>query len=571
MSLDVSFGTVWEAVAERLPDEVAISVPGRDYTYAEFEERSARLASALADAGVGPDDKVACYLYNGAAYMETVFAAFKLGAVPVNANYRYTAGELSSLLDDGDAAALVFSAELGANILHAREHVKTLRTLIRVGSVPDGDAVQEIPELEDVLASNKPRQRARRPGTDHLFMYTGGTTGKPKGVIWRLSDLLHSLTVPIFKPVGSPELPDSLDAAVELAVRARSTGIAPTIMPAVPLMHATGLFQSMGALLVGGRVVMARSGRLDARDVWETVTAQRVSAMVVAGNAVCQPLVEELLAVEREGRAYDLTALRSIISSGTGFSDQYKRALHERANVTIIDAIASSEGGPFAFAITSSVDDLPARFFPVPATRVLANDDREVTPGGDEMGVLAYSGPMPVGYYKDEARSAQTFRVVDGVRYAIPGDLAQIEADGAIRFWGRGSGVINTGGEKVHPHEVEQALLEHPDVSDVAVVGVPDEKWGERVGAVIATSNQELSEAELREWLRASLAGYKVPRAIVKVPALARTPTGKLEVAWARQVVSEGQSPQPGRDVVAVDVDSQTVDSGDGDRAAKDA
>jgi len=220
-------------------------------------------------------------------------------------------------------------------------------------------------------------------------------------------------------------------------------------------------------------------------------------------------------------------------------SDRLKHALHARAEVTIIDAIASSEGGPFAFAITSSVDDLPARFFPVPATKVLAEGDRDVVPGGGEAGVLAYSGPMPLGYYKDQERTARTFRIVDGVRYSIPGDLARVEADGAIRFLGRGSGVINTGGEKVHPQEVEDALLTHPDVLDTAVVGVPDEIWGERVGAVVATASDKLSANELQEWVRRRLAGYKVPRSIVRVRELPRTPTGKLELAWARRVIQE--------------------------------
>jgi acyl-CoA synthetase (AMP-forming)/AMP-acid ligase II len=529
--MDVSFGTVWEAVARRLPDVVAISEPGRDLTYAEFEDRSARLAGAFAAAGVRAGDKVACYLYNGAAYLETVFAAFKIGAVPVNANYRYTRDELSSLLADADAAALVFSGELAGNVTHAAENVATLRILVRVGT-PDTSG-PDVPELDDLLATTPPRSAERRPGSDQLFMYTGGTTGRPKGVIWRQADLLHSLTVPIFRPLGVAGLPATLDEAVTIAVAARSENRAPATMPVVPLMHATGLFNSMGALLVGGRVITARGGGLDPRHVWRTVARQRAGTIIVAGNAICRPLVDELLT----GEAHDLSSLRSVISSGTALSDRLKRALHERADVTIVDAIASSEGGPFAFAITSSVDDLPARFLPVPATKVLAEDGTEVVPGSGQAGMLAYSGPMPLGYYKDPAKTTTTFRVVDGVRYAIPGDLAEVETDGAIRFLGRGSGVINTGGEKVHPQEVENALLTHPDVTDAVVVGVPDETWGERVAAVVATPNTSLTGEELRNTVRHTLAGYKVPRMIVLLPELARTPTGKLELAWARHVL----------------------------------
>lgn len=541
--MELSFATIWEAVAARLPDAVAISEPGRDYTYAEFEDRSARLAAALAAGGVTPGDAVACYLYNSAAYLETVFAAVKLGAIPVNANYRYTARELTSLLQDADPAALVFSGELAARVSHAREHLPTLRVLVRVGRAPGEAPAHAVDELEDVIAGHEPRRKAPRPGSDQIFMYTGGTTGKPKGVIWQQADLLHSLVVPIFRPVGARSVPTSIEEAVEVAASARATGRAPTIMPVVPLIHATGLFNSMGALLVGGRVVTARRGGLDPRHVWETVARQRVSAIIVAGNAVCQPLVDELVAAEADGRPHDLTSLGSVISSGTALSDRLKRALHQRAKVTVVDAIASSEGGPFAFAITSSVADLPARFFPVAATKVIAEDDREVRPGSGEVGVLAYSGPMPLGYYKDRERTARTFRLVRGVRYSIPGDLAQVEADGAIRFLGRGSGVINTGGEKVHPQEVEDALLTHPDVLDVSVVGVRDSIWGERVAAVVATANASLTENELQEWVRRSLAGYKVPRTIVYVRELPRTPTGKLELSRARRMIQDAAHP----------------------------
>ena len=523
-----------------MPDAVAISEPGRDYTYGEFEDRSARLAAALADAGVGPGDKVGCYLYNGAAYLEAVFAAFKIGAVPVNANYRYTHSELSVLLADADAAALVFSGELAANVAHAARTVPGLRLLVRVGDAPPGDAAPDAPELADLLAATAPRPARPRPGSDELFMYTGGTTGMPKGVIWRQGDLMGNMGSRVFAQLGAAEPPATPEEAAEIIARGRASGKTPVLMSAVPLMHATGLFNSMGALVAGGRVVLARRGRLDPRHVWETVASQRVRTLVVAGNAVCQPLVDELIAAERAGRPHDLSSLEAITSSGTAMSDKLKRALHERASVTITDALAASEGGPFASAVTSSVDDLPARFYPAPATRVFTPDGMPVVPGSGQIGVLAFSGTIPTGYYKDAGKSTITFRIIDGVRYTIPGDLVQVEADGAIRFLGRGSGVINTGGEKVHPQEVEDALLSHPDVTDAAVVGVPDETWGERVVAVVATANGSLTETELREMVRDRLAGYKVPRGIVLLPQLPRTPTGKLEISQVKRIAENG-------------------------------
>ena len=535
--MDVSFGTIWEAIAREQPDRAAISEPGRDYTYAEFEDRAARLAAALTAAGVGPGDKVACYLYNGAAYLETVFAAFKIGAAPVNANYRYTQHELTALLADADAAAVVFSGELAANVAHAARTLPSLRLLVRAGESAPG-AGPDAQELADLYAGTAPRPAEPRPGADQLFMYTGGTTGKPKGVIWPLSDLLHSMQVAVFKRVGVDQVPATLDEAVAVAREARAAGRSPVMMPAVPLMHATGLFNCMGALLVGGRVVTARPGRLDPGHVWETVAAQRVRTLLVAGNAVCQPLVDELLAAETDGRPHNLSSLEAVISSGTVLSDRLKRALHERAAITITDALASSEGGPFAFAVTSSAADLPSRFFPAAATRVLTADGAEVAPGSGQVGTLAFGGPIPAGYYKDAAKTTATFRTVGGTRYSMPGDLVTVDADGAIRFLGRGSGVINTGGEKVHPQEVEDLLLAQPGVTDASVVGVPDETWGERVVAVVATASATLTERELKDALRRRLAGYKVPRAIVLLPALPRTPAGKLELAQIRRLAS---------------------------------
>lgn len=536
--MDASFGTIWEGIAARLPDTVAVSEPTRDHTYAEFDDRTSRLAAALEAAGVGPGNTVACYLYNGAPYLETVFAAFKIGAVPVNANYRYTGDELSALLTDADATAVVFSGELAGNVAHAATNVGTLRLLVRVGNAPERTPGPEAHEYSELLDSTPPRPNTPRPGSDQLFMYTGGTTGKPKGVIWRQADLLHSLAVPIFRPLGLEGLPRSLDEAVEVAVTARTDGSAPAIMPVVPLMHGTGLFNTLGALLVAGRAITTSPGRLDPRHVWDLAADQRAGTLVVAGNAVCRPLVDELVRAEQAGTPHDLSTVRAVLSSGTALSDRLKRELHERTDLTITDAIASSEGGPFAFAVTASVDDLPARFLPVPATKVIAEDDRILEPAG-ETGLLAYGGPMPLGYYKDSARTATTFRTVQGVRYAIPGDLARLEADGSITFLGRGSAVINTGGEKVHPQEVETVLLAHPDITDCVVVGAPDETWGERVAAIVATPEQHARfEHELRDWVRTSLAGYKVPRTIVLVERLPRTPTGKLEMAWAKETVS---------------------------------
>lgn len=537
--MDVSFGTIWEAIARDLPDAVAVSEPTRDYTFAEFSNRAGRLAAALAAAGIGPGDKVACYLYNGAPYLETVFAAFKLGAVPVNANYRYTAGELTALLADADAAALVFSGDLAANVVHAAATLPSLRLLIRVGPAPHETQLGNVPELADLYAATEPRPPAPRPSDDQLFMYTGGTTGKPKGVIWHLYQLFGSMGAGLFSHLGATTTPATLDELMAIVRSVHASGRSPVSLSAVPLMHATGLFNSIGTLTAGGRVVMTRPGRLDPRHVWELVGAQRVRTLVVAGNAVCQPLVDELVAAEAAGRPYDLSSLEAVTSSGTVLSDRLKRALHERAAVTISDAVASSEGGPFLIAVTSSAADLPSRFYPTAGTQVLTASGVPVAPGSGQVGMLAFGGSIPSGYYKDDAKTSATFRVVEGVRYSMPGDLATVDADGAIRFLGRGAGVINTGGEKVHPQEVEDILLAYPGVTDASVVGVPDETWGERVVAVVATGDKQLTPEELRAAVRRRLAGYKVPKAVILLPALPRTPTGKLELSRVRGIAAD--------------------------------
>ena len=558
--MDVSFGTIWEAIARDLPDTVAISEPARDYTYAEFSDRAGRLAAALAGAGVGPGDKVACYLYNGAPYLETVFAAFKLGAVPVNANYRYTAGELTALLADADAAALVFSGDLAANVAHAAATLPSLRLLVRAGEAPHADPaapapsgpppadpVHDAPTLADLYASTEPRPPAPRPSSDALFMYTGGTTGKPKGVIWPLHQLFGSMSAGLFSRLGASSTPATLDELIAIVRSVHADGRSPVALSAVPLMHATGLFNAIGTLTVGGRVVLTKPGGLDPRHVWELVGAQRVRTLVIAGNAVCQPLVDELLAAEAAGRPHDLSSLEAVTSSGTVLSDRLKRALHERAAVTISDAVASSEGGPFLIASTSSAADLPPRFYPTAGTEVLTASGAPVVPGSGEVGMLAFGGSIPAGYYKDDAKTSATFREVDGVRYSMPGDLATVDADGAIRFLGRGAGVINTGGEKVFAEEVEQVLAAHPGVADALVVGLPDQRFGHRVAAVVArAAGAEVTAAELEEYAGARLAGYKKPRTVVFVESVKRSPSGKADLRWAAEAAaSHGEAEVP--------------------------
>ncbi|HKT05910.1 MAG TPA: AMP-binding protein [Rugosimonospora sp.] len=536
--VDMAFGTIWEGIARELPDAVALREPDGDTSYAEFDRRAARLAAALRAHGVTAGSTVACYLYNGAAYLETVFAAFKLGAVPVNVNYRYRGAELTELLLDADAAALVYAGPLADAVRHASAEVPTLRLLVAVGAAPGAGGVPAM-AYQEVQATYPPLPHEPRPGTDRLFMYTGGTTGRPKGVIWQQGDLLRTLTFATYRAMDQPA-PQSPGEAVETAVRIHGTGQPRISLPVVPLMHGTGLFNTFGTLLTAGEVVFAGGTSLDPRRVWRAVARHRVNNMLIAGNAIARPLVDALVAAERAGEPHDLSSLRTIISSGTTFTDDLKAALHRRAALTIYDGLAASEGGPFAFAVTAAEGDLPSRFRPAPETLVVNAAGVPLAPGSREAGVLAFGGSLPLGYHKDPQRTAATYRTVNGVRHVIVGDYVSYDADGAVTFLGRGSGVINTGGEKVYPAEVEQALLTHPAVADVAVIGEPDDTWGERVAAVLTVHPgvPEPSTADLLEWVRPRLAGYKLPRRVVLVPELPRTPTGKLEVSRVRELLS---------------------------------
>ena len=540
--MNVGLGTIWEAIADVMGDEIGVVEPGRRFTIGEHERRAAQLAAGLAALGVGSGDRVALYIPNSATYLEALFAAFKLGAIPVNVNYRYGATELIALLHDCEPSALFYPLELEAHALRALASVRSLRIGVRVGA-PEATGVpaQPVVDVERLIATHEPQSRQPRPGTDRLFVYTGGTTGLPKGVVWRHQDLIHVLSVPLYGYLGL-STPQTVEEAVAAALSSSKQGRARATMAIVPLMHATGLFFTIGTMLVGGKSVLT-SGKLDPHAVWRNVAAERVDTLVLAGNAVGAPLVEALEAAERAGQPYDLSAVDRAVSSGAVLSDQVKAGLHERAALTIIDTLGASEGGPFAFAVTTSVEDLPSRFVPASGTSVLREDGTAIAKGGAGVGVLAYAGAIPLGYHGDPEGSTKTFRTLNGIRYTIPGDLAELLPDGSIRLLGRQSGVINSGGEKVHPQEVENVLLSHPSIRDVIVVGVPDQRWGEQVGAVVSAEPGQALDAELvSAQVRAHLAGYKVPRVVAVVPEVRRTNTGKPELAWARSTLESAKA-----------------------------
>lgn len=533
--MTMNLADLWEAVADRLGSAPALAHGDDERSFSIFDDRAARLASAWAAHGVAPGTKVALYLYNANEYLEATFAALKLRAVPVNVNFRYLADELWYLLDNADAEVLVYHGALAERVQAVRGRLPRLRLLVQV-TTTDADRVALLPgaaHLEDLVAHHAPAPRLPRSADDLLLLYTGGTTGMPKGVMWRHRDLFAQFAA-AYQLLG--EVPTTTAAAAEAAVRLHGMGLSGPVLAAAPLMHGMAWFTSMSGLLVGRTVVSLTGRHFDADELWRTVERRRVQMCVIVGDAFARPMVASLEAAERRGRPWDVSTLTMLVSGGVMWSAPLKQPFLDRGIGMLIDGLGSSEGTGIGMQITTpGSDPTTARFQPAPTTRVVTEDGREVVPGSGEIGLLYVGGALPAGYYKDTERTAATFKEIDGVRYAVPGDYARVEADGSITLLGRGTVCINTGGEKVFPEEVEEVLKLHPAVADVVVVGVPDPRWGEAVAAVVAPRPGTVPVAEeLTTFTRQRLAGYKVPRHVVIVERVERSPAGKPDYRWAR-------------------------------------
>jgi len=543
-----NFATVLETVADIRADRLAVTHGTCSLTWRELDDRAARLAAFLAERGIGTDDRVAIALFNGTEYLETVFAVLKVRAVPVNINYRYQAGEMLHVFADASVVAVVFDASLSERVATASARAPAVRTLIQVGKPSVGNsgtggtggtgrlAAESAIGYEDAIGETAPLPRTAR-GVDHWLMYTGGTTGQPKGVL-----VDHSWLYPVasgngFVLAGEP-VPDSLDEVRATTQRLSARGDAIVCVPAPPLMHATGMYTSLGALLASGRVVYLTGRSFDPDELARTVAEQRADTVSIVGDVFALPLADALDRAADEGRPYDLSSLRRILSVGVTWSADVKRRLLAHGDFVCRDLVAASEGGPFAVSETRRGDSLvTSRFTLAPGARVI-----DVVPGSGQVGMLAAPANDQIGYLGDDAKTAETFRSYGGQRWVVTGDLASIEADGSISFRGRGSRVINTGGEKVFAEEVEQVLIEHPSVRDALVVGLPDVRFGHRVTAVVAPADGvEPSPDELVAHVAARLADYKKPRGIVFVAAIRRSPSGKADLRWAQEVAAAAQ------------------------------
>jgi 3-oxocholest-4-en-26-oate---CoA ligase len=520
---DWSFAGVWRALAREAPDREAVVCGRRRLTFAELDERSRRLAWHLERAaGLEPGDKVAIDLLNRPEYLEAFFAASMLGCVPVNVNYRYVADEVRYVLENADAKAVVHEPQFAEAVAAAGTEMDDPPLTLETGDAYER-ALAAAPAAGEWQPAHQPS------GDDLIFLYTGGTTGMPKGVMWRNDDLYVALW-----QMGRPgtEPPDPIAAAKA----GKRVG---TALPACPLMHGTGLFITLSTLSGGGAVVLIDRAGLDPVAVWDTVEREAVQVLTIVGDVFARPM---LAALDAEPDRWDVSALRAITSSGVTWSPETKAGLLKHLpHVTLLDSLGASEGIATRSAATASDAEIkPARFAVSDRVKVLdEHTDRDVTPGSDEVGLLAVGGRIPLGYYKDDEKTAQTFRTVGGARYSIAGDYASVDADGTIRLLGRGSACINTGGEKVYPEEVELVLREHPGVLDCVVVGVPDERFGEIVVALVQTAEGGVpDEAELDAFCRARTAGYKKPKRFLLVDDLQRSDAGKANYTLLRSVAA---------------------------------
>ena len=537
--MDWNLADIWEAVASVAPDRPAMKSGDRELTWAEFERRSDALARDLLERGLSHQGKVAAYLHNGTEYLETYFAAFKAAGVPVNVNYRYGPTELAYLLDNADTEAVVFHARFTPQLEQIREKLGQVKVWYVVS---DGSPLPAWAEpYEDVIKGaaadgGYARPERGRSGDDLLLLYTGGTTGMPKGVMWRQDDLVRVLGGGGNPLVGVGPASD----LSELRDRVAGGELSLVALPACPLMHGTGQFSAFIAMILGGCVVTLPDPRFDAAGLWTVVSRCGVNTVSIVGDAFAKPM---LAALDASPGQWDLSSVRMINSSGVMWSQEVKEGLlRHLPGVILFDSLGSSEAVGMGASVSGGGASAGTASFSLGAgVRVIGEGDRDVVAGSGEVGVIALPGFLPIGYYKDEEKSARTFRVIDGTRYTIPGDCATVSADGAIHLLGRGSAVINTGGEKVYPEEVEEVIKRSTGVRDAVCVGLPDERFGEKVCALVerAAGSSSATAESVVAAVQAELAGYKVPRVVFFIDTIGRSPAGKVDYPGLRQRAQE--------------------------------
>ncbi|MDX2592439.1 acyl-CoA synthetase [Streptomyces sp. WI03-4A] len=536
--MEYNLADLFESVVDVVPDREALVYldhPGtgaeRRLTYAELDAAANRVAHHLIDSGIRPGEHLGLHLYNGVEYLQTVLGCLKARVVPVNVNYRYVEEELVYLYRDADLVALVFDGEFADRVAAALPRAPKLRLLLRVGTAAAVPGATPFTEAE--AAASPERGFPTRSGDDQFIIYTGGTTGMPKGVMWRQEDLFFAGLgggAPTGEPVKTPG---------ELAERVAAGGSGITFFPTPPLMHGTSTLTAFIGFGFGQRVVLHR--KFVPEEVLRTVEREKVTSVSLVGDAMLRPLIDALAGPLK---GTDCSALFSVSSSGAVMSETVRRQFRDLVpNALLLNNFGSSESG---FNGTATEDAGPERGFRIRVnsrTRVVDPATHEPVAVG-AIGRVAQCGHVPLGYYNDPRKTAETFFELDGQRWVLLGDMATVDEEGVVTVLGRGSQCINTGGEKVYPEEVEQALKAHPDVYDALVAGVPDATWGSHVAAVVQLRSgaRRLSLGDLQDHCRAHLAGYKIPRQLVLTEGIRRSPSGKADYRWAREVAVAADS-----------------------------
>tara|TARA_B100000214_G_C23965882_1_gene627658 strand:- start:214 stop:1833 length:1620 start_codon:yes stop_codon:yes gene_type:complete len=536
--MNLDFASVWEMISDIIPDNDALICGDEVVTWKDYDNKSSKIATALSNAGLKANSKAGLYLNNSNEYLIAQNAIFKIGGVPINVNYRYVAEELIYLLDNSDSEAVFYHACYSNRIKEIANSLPNIKAWIEI---PDGTE-SHFPDAlnyEQLLDSSSPMDRIYRDPETIYMLYTGGTTGMPKGVMYKQGEFLVVLFSTL-KAMGY-DVPEDINNLEEQIHSFKKDNTFIRSLIGCPLMHGTGMW--LGAflpLLLGGTAITSRNLGFDANQMWTQVEDTQTSNIVIVGDAFAKPMLDALNNASNQGKPYDLSSVKVIISSGVMWSEEVKNGLLEHHDMQLIDTMGSTEGGMGSSVSTRDNPPKTAKFSLNPGVIVIADDGEVLKPGTEKIGLIGTSGLVPVGYYKDEKKSAETFKEIDGIRYSFPGDYAKLEEDGTITLLGRGSNCINSAGEKIYPEEVEEAIKRNNEVFDCLVVGVDDSKFGQKVVAVVSLeSNKEIDEDNLVSSTRQFIAGYKLPKKVIFVDEVQRAPNGKANYKWAKNVADK--------------------------------
>ncbi len=536
--MNLDFASVWEMISDIIPDNQALICEDEVILWKDYDIQSSKIATALSNAGLSANSKAGLYLNNSNEYLIGQNAIFKIGGVPINVNYRYVAEELIYLLDNSDSEAVFYHACYSSRIKEIADSLPNIKVWIEVA---DGSVSQykDALKFEELLESCDPMERIHRDPNTIYMLYTGGTTGMPKGVMYKQGEFLVYLFRTL-KAMGY-DVPEDINNLEQQIYDFKKENTFIKSLVGCPLMHGTGMW--LGAflpLLLGGTAITSKNLGFDADQIWKQVEDTQTTNIVIVGDAFARPMLDALDRAVESGKPYDLSSVNVIISSGVMWSEEVKNGLLKHHNMMLMDTMGSTEGGMGSSVSNRDNPPKTAKFSLNPGVIILADDGEILEPGSDKIGMIGTSGLVPVGYYKDKAKSDKTFREVNGIRYSFPGDYAKLEKDGSITLLGRGSNCINSAGEKIYPEEVEEAIKRNKEVFDCLVVGVDDQKFGQKVIAVVSMeSDTHITQDSLVDSTRAFLAGYKLPKKIIFVDEVKRAPNGKANYKWAKEIANE--------------------------------